>query len=84
MATFGALVLVGVVPLIPYVTVPPDARFAVAIAATLVTLFVVGALRSAVTALRWWKAGLEMLAVGACGGGIVRRRMGDCGGGVRG
>ena len=36
----------------------------VAVVATLATLFVVGALRSAVTALRWWKAGLEMLAVG--------------------
>ncbi|HEU4884421.1 MAG TPA: VIT1/CCC1 transporter family protein [Longimicrobium sp.] len=64
-ATMGAFVLAGVVPLIPYVTVPPGARFIVAIIATLVTLFVVGALRSAVTALRWWKAGLEMLAVGA-------------------
>jgi VIT1/CCC1 family predicted Fe2+/Mn2+ transporter len=64
-ATMGAFVVVGIVPLIPYVTVPPNARFAVAIVATLVTLFVVGALRSAVTALRWWKAGLEMLAVGA-------------------
>jgi VIT1/CCC1 family predicted Fe2+/Mn2+ transporter len=29
------------------------------------TLFVAGALRSSVTTLRWWKAGLEMLAVGA-------------------
>jgi VIT1/CCC1 family predicted Fe2+/Mn2+ transporter len=45
--------------------VAPDARFAVAVVATLATLFVVGALRSAVTALRWWKAGLEMLTVGA-------------------
>ncbi|HYR11698.1 MAG TPA: VIT1/CCC1 transporter family protein [Longimicrobium sp.] len=64
-ATMGAFVLAGAVPLIPYVTVAPDARFGVAVVATLATLFVVGALRSAVTALRWWKAGLEMLAVGA-------------------
>jgi VIT1/CCC1 family predicted Fe2+/Mn2+ transporter len=64
-ATMGAFVVAGVVPLVPYVTVAPDRRFAVAVAATLATLFVVGALRSAVTALRWWKAGLEMLAVGA-------------------
>jgi VIT1/CCC1 family predicted Fe2+/Mn2+ transporter len=64
-ATTAAFVVAGAVPLIPYVTVAPAQRFGVAVAATLATLFVVGALRSSVTALRWWKAGLEMLAVGA-------------------
>jgi VIT1/CCC1 family predicted Fe2+/Mn2+ transporter len=64
-ATMAAFVVAGAVPLIPYLTVRPDQRFVVAVVATLATLFVVGALRSAVTALRWWKAGLEMLAVGA-------------------
>jgi VIT1/CCC1 family predicted Fe2+/Mn2+ transporter len=64
-ATTGAFVLAGVIPLIPYVAAPPEQRFAVAVAATMGVLFLVGALRSAVTALRWWKAGLEMLAVGA-------------------
>ena len=64
-ATTAAFVVAGIVPLLPYVLVAPARRFAVAVAATLVTLFVVGALRSSVTALRWWKAGLEMLAVGA-------------------
>ena len=64
-ATTAAFVLAGAVPLVPYVTVAPAQRFGVAVAATLATLFVVGALRSSVTALRWWKAGLEMLAVGA-------------------
>jgi VIT1/CCC1 family predicted Fe2+/Mn2+ transporter len=64
-ATMGAFVLAGAIPLVPYVTVAPEHRFAVAVVATLAALFVVGALRSAVTALRWWKAGMEMLAVGA-------------------
>jgi VIT1/CCC1 family predicted Fe2+/Mn2+ transporter len=64
-ATTGAFVLAGVIPLIPYVAAPPERRFAVAVVATLTALFVVGALRSTVTALRWWKAGVEMLAVGA-------------------
>ena len=63
-ATFTAFVVAGVVPLLPYLAVEPGSRFSVAVAATLTTLFIVGALRSTVTALRWWKAGAEMLAVG--------------------
>lgn len=64
-ATVAAFVVAGAVPLLPYILAEPPHRFAVAVIATLATLFVVGALRSSVTALRWWKAGLEMLAVGA-------------------
>jgi VIT1/CCC1 family predicted Fe2+/Mn2+ transporter len=64
-ATTAAFVVAGTIPLLPYVLVAPAQRFGVAVAATVATLFVVGALRSSVTALRWWKAGLEMLAVGA-------------------
>lgn len=64
-ATMAAFVVAGAVPLVPYVAVAPAQRFPVAIAATLATLFVVGALRASVTALHWWRAGLEMLVVGA-------------------
>lgn len=64
-ATALAFIAAGTVPLVPYVAVPVDARFPVAVLATLITLFVVGALRSMVTNLRWWRAGLEMLGVGA-------------------
>lgn len=64
-ATAAAFIIAGSVPLVPYVAVPAQARFTVAVLATLVTLFVVGALRSTVTKLRWWRAGLEMLGVGA-------------------
>ena len=63
-ATCAAFVVAGSVPLMPYVLAPPAARFSVAVAATLATLFAVGALRSAVTRLHWWRAGAEMLAVG--------------------
>lgn len=69
-ATTAAFVAVGAVPLLPYVTVPPEARFPVATLATLLTLFVVGALRSLVTRLTWWKAGTEMLAVGAAAAAV--------------
>jgi vacuolar iron transporter family protein len=64
-ATTAAFVVAGVIPLLPYVAAAPEHQFAVAVAATLAALFAVGALRSSVTALRWWKAGLEMLVVGA-------------------
>ncbi|HEX6913218.1 MAG TPA: VIT1/CCC1 transporter family protein [Longimicrobium sp.] len=71
LATMLAFFVAGAVPLLPYVLVTPDRRFGVAVWATLVTLFVVGALRSTVTLLRWWKAGLEMLLVGATAAAVA-------------
>jgi VIT1/CCC1 family predicted Fe2+/Mn2+ transporter len=54
------------VPLTPYLlpawTVD---RFASSIALTLVTLFAVGASRAWLTNVRWWRAGGEMLGLGA-------------------
>lgn len=64
-ATFGAFVVAGSVPLLPYVLSSAGWRFEVAVVMTLATLFTVGALRALVTDLRWWMAGAEMLAVGA-------------------
>ena len=69
--TWVAFSIAGTVPLLPYVLLGPERRFAVAVAATLTALFVVGALRSAVTLLRWWKAGLEMLLVGATAAAVA-------------
>lgn len=65
-ATFAAFVVAGSIPLIPY-TIPslPFDRFATSIALTLLALFTTGALRSMISSGRWWKAGLEMLALGA-------------------
>lgn len=65
LATLVAFVLAGSVPLLPYAFAPAPLRLRAAVWATLATLFAVGALRSAVTRLRWWRAGAEMLAVGA-------------------
>ena len=70
-ATMVAFIVAGAVPLLPYVLVAPERRFGVAIAATLAMLFIVGALRSTVTLLRWWKAGLEMLLVGAAAAAVA-------------
>ena len=65
-ATFGAFMIAGSMPLIAYLLpVPADFRFTLASIMTLVTLFAVGAGRSAVTTQSWWRSGLEMLGIGA-------------------
>jgi VIT1/CCC1 family predicted Fe2+/Mn2+ transporter len=65
-ATFLAFVVAGVVPLVPYMfrTLSID-RFGLSIALTLLAMFVVGASRALIANLRWWKAGCEMLGLGA-------------------
>jgi VIT1/CCC1 family predicted Fe2+/Mn2+ transporter len=64
--TFLAFLLVGGMPLIPYIFgVAPEDQFVVSIIATAVSLFVVGALRSLVTKQSWIRSGFEMLGVGA-------------------
>ena len=65
MATFGAFVIAGAVPLIPYLA--PElafGRFAASCVVTLAILFGVGAARVMVTVDRWWWSGLEMLLLG--------------------
>lgn len=65
-ATFGAFLAAGAVPLVAYVLpLAADDRFPVATALTLLTLFGVGALRTFVTQRGWVRSGLEMLVVGA-------------------
>jgi VIT1/CCC1 family predicted Fe2+/Mn2+ transporter len=65
-ATFVAFVAAGAVPLLPFLLAAADARrFEWSLGMTLAALFLVGAARGAVTADRWWKAGAEMLALGA-------------------
>ncbi len=71
-ATFLAFVLAGVVPLVPYlVSGATSRRFGWAAAAALATLFAVGAARALVTTDRWWRTGLEMLALGAAVAGVA-------------
>ena len=65
-ATFAAFVVAGVIPLLPYAIPPlPLDRFASSIVLTLLALFTIGALRSMISNGRWWRAGLEMLTLGA-------------------
>ena len=60
-----AFVLAGSVPLLPYFLPGLPFRFPFAILTTLLVLFTVGAMRSTITKLRWWRAGMEMLLIGA-------------------
>jgi VIT1/CCC1 family predicted Fe2+/Mn2+ transporter len=65
-ATFLAFVVAGSVPLMPYLFGDlPVNRFSASIAPTLGILFVVGALRALIAHVRWWRAGVEMLGLGA-------------------
>lgn len=65
-ATFAAFVVAGVVPLTPYL-VPAWTvdRFASSVALTLLAMFAVGASRAWIADVRWWRAGCEMLGLGA-------------------
>jgi VIT1/CCC1 family predicted Fe2+/Mn2+ transporter len=64
-ATFLAFVVAGCMPLLPYVPGTAEhLRFELSGAVTLATLFAVGASRAAITTVRWWTGGLEMLGLG--------------------
>lgn len=65
-ATFLAFVAAGSVPLIPYMLpVVPIDRFSLSLALALLALFAVGASHALIANVRWWRGGLEMLALGA-------------------
>jgi vacuolar iron transporter family protein len=65
LATFGAFVEAGVVPLgADLLPVQEEARFPLTAVLALATLFGVGAARAFVINRRWWRDGLEMLLVG--------------------
>jgi VIT1/CCC1 family predicted Fe2+/Mn2+ transporter len=63
-AIFLAFLCAGSVPLLPFLLMSQPS-FAVSCAATALTLFVVGSLRTLVTRAHWMRSGLEMFAVGS-------------------
>lgn len=65
-ATFVGFVLAGFVPMLAYLLPNLFAdRFVLAVCLALLTLFVVGASRGFFSDVRWLRAGLEMLVLGA-------------------
>jgi VIT1/CCC1 family predicted Fe2+/Mn2+ transporter len=75
--TFAAFVLAGWMPLLPYLLglagagpAPPWA-FQASVAATGVAFYVVGASRTLVTDLAWYRAGAEMFGIGMLAAGVA-------------
>jgi VIT1/CCC1 family predicted Fe2+/Mn2+ transporter len=62
-ATLLAFVTAGAIPLVPYL-LPVADRLTWSTALTFLALFGLGASRAAVTTDRWWRSGLETLALG--------------------
>jgi VIT1/CCC1 family predicted Fe2+/Mn2+ transporter len=64
--TFGAFVLAGSMPLLPYLSSGlADQPFAWSVGVAFATLFGVGAARTLTGNQRWWAGGVEMLGLGA-------------------
>ncbi|MCC7416779.1 MAG: VIT1/CCC1 transporter family protein [Acidobacteria bacterium] len=65
-ATFLAFVVAGIVPLAPYMIASwPAGRFVSSIGLTFLGMFGIGASRALIADVRWWRAGFEMLGLGA-------------------
>jgi VIT1/CCC1 family predicted Fe2+/Mn2+ transporter len=63
--TVGLSYLLGAaVPVAGYVFLPPQAGLIFSAAATIATLFVVGAAKTIITTRSWWLSGLESMATG--------------------
>ncbi len=71
LATFLAFAGAGAIPLAPYLVPGLEHRFFFSALAALAAQFTVGALRSLVTASRWWVSGLEMAVLGALTAGVA-------------
>ncbi|MBI5734133.1 MAG: VIT1/CCC1 transporter family protein [Candidatus Kerfeldbacteria bacterium] len=72
LATFVSFVAAGLVPLLPYISgLTGNLAFKWAIVATVVCLFTVGGLRTLITGIRWWLAGLEMLLIGTAAAAVA-------------
>lgn len=65
MATTMAFVVAGAIPLVPYLVPSIERRLLWSSVLTFAALFVLGASRALVTVDRWWRSGLETLALGA-------------------
>jgi VIT1/CCC1 family predicted Fe2+/Mn2+ transporter len=76
LATFGAFVVAGSVPLLVYllamaVRIPPSALFPTSLVLSGLALFALGAAKVLVTKLSPYRSGLEMLAVGGLAAGVA-------------
>jgi VIT1/CCC1 family predicted Fe2+/Mn2+ transporter len=70
LSTFGAFLICGSVPLLPFVV---DAGYAsgLSLAATALVFFGIGTAKSRWSVASWWRSGLETLAVGLAAAGLA-------------
>ena len=71
--TFGAFVIAGLFPLLPYITpnILIGNTFILSAIVGALTLFVVGALRTFITTVSWVRGGFEMLLIGSSTAGVA-------------
>lgn len=69
LATFSAFLVCGAVPLVPFVF-SLGHSFELAIIATGIVFFVIGAAKSLWALTPWWRSGLETLAIGMAAAGV--------------
>ena len=70
LATFGAFLVAGSIPLLPFVFGTPDA-FRTSVILTLVTFFIIGTAKSRWSLSPWWRSGAETLFIGAVAAAIA-------------
>ena len=78
-ATGGAYVVASLMPVLPFVfSDNVHLSFLWSIALTIGALFFVGASKTVVTGLKWWRSGLEAMLIGgvAAHGDLLHRRLG--------
>ena len=68
--TFGAFLLAGIVPLIPFI-LSLSGPFTISVVATLMTFFLIGTIKSHWSLIPWWRSGLETLVIGGTAASIA-------------
>lgn len=70
LATFGAFLVAGMVPLLPFLFSVPDA-FRISAWMTMAVFFAIGCLKSRWSLAPWWRSGLETLVIGGVAASIA-------------
>lgn len=70
LVTFFSFLIVGLIPLLPFL-LKLDSAFQISAGATLATFFAIGALKSFWSLSPWWRSGLETLLIGGTAAAIA-------------
>lgn len=70
LVTFAAFLLAGVVPLIPFV-LSLSGPFFISVVVTLMTFFLIGAIKSRWSVIPWWRSGFETFLIGGTAAAIA-------------